>query len=52
VIGVKFVHGWYPKFSYPNNLSSGQTLHKIKVRAQTNTLSFNINVKFNPIIEV
>lgn len=47
VIGIKFSHTWYPKFNYFNRLSSGETLHKIEVRPQTNMLSFNFKYKFN-----
>ena len=45
VIGAKFSHAWYAKFSYSNNLRTGQMLHKINIKPQTNTLSFNIKWK-------
>lgn len=45
VVGAKFSHAWYPKFSYSNNLRTGQMLHKINIKPQTNTVSFNIKWK-------
>lgn len=46
VVGLKFAHTKYNEFSYLNRLSSGQILHKVKVRPQTNALTCNVKYKF------
>lgn len=46
LVGIKFAHTRYNEFSYLNRLNSGQILHKVKVRPQTNALTCNVKYKF------